>query len=416
MNRRRIVVTGLGCVTPLGNTVKDSWDGAVAGRSGIGLVTRCDVSNLPCKIAGEVKGLDLDKYLSARDIRTLDTFIHYGVVAAKEAAADAGLETGEGLSDEQSERYGCVIGSGIGGLSYIERTAAEYAKSGHKRVSPFFVPGTIINMPAGIVSIELNLRGPSFAVSSACTTGLHSIGEAARIIRYGDADLMLAGGTEASICPLGLSGFSAMRALSTHNAEPEKASRPWDKNRDGFVMGEGAGVMVLEELAHAKARNARIYCELVGYGLSSDASHITAPNVDGPYRAMSKALSDARLNVDEVQYINAHGTSTQLGDINETNAIVKLFGEHSKKLLVSSTKSMTGHLLGGAGGVESIFSVLAIWTKTAPPTINLDQQDENSLLDHCAHWARSMPIEVVMKNNFGFGGTNGCLIFQRFKE
>jgi len=413
MSRRRVVVTGLGCVSPVGNTGSEAWANLLAGRSGIAPITRFDTSAFSVKFAGEVKGLDLDAYIPPKEARAMDTFIHYGIVAALQAVADAGLPTGDALTEEQAERIGCVIGSGIGGLPLIEDTHAELTARGPRRISPFFVPASIINMISGHVSMRLGFKGPNLAVVTACTTGLHSIGEAGRLIEYGDADVMVAGGSEATVSPLGVGGFAAMRALSTRNDDPAAASRPWDKDRDGFVLGEGAGVLVLEEYEHAKKRGARIYAELSGYGMSADAGHMTAPNMDGPRRAMVNALRNAGIHPDQVQYLNAHGTSTPLGDVNETNAIKAAMGEHAKKLVVSSTKSMTGHLLGGAGGIESVFTVLALHHQKIPPTINLHNPDPECDLDYCANTARDARIDVAVKNNFGFGGTNGTLVFKR---
>ncbi|MDO4795286.1 MAG: beta-ketoacyl-ACP synthase II [Brachymonas sp.] len=410
---RRVVVTGLGCVSPVGNTVAESWASLLAGRSGITAITRFDASALACHIAGEVKGLDMSAVVSVKEAKTMDTFIKYGLVAAAEAVADAGLPTGDALSEELAERIGCVIGSGIGGLPMIEETCAEYAQRGPRRISPFFVPSSIINMAAGHVSMKFGFKGPNLAIATACSTGLHCVGTAGRLIAHGDADVVIAGGAESTVSPLGIGGFAAMRALSTRNDDPATASRPWDKDRDGFVLGEGAGILVLEEYEHAKARGARIYAELAGFGMSADAGHITAPNMDGPRRAMQAALRDAGLNADQVQYVNAHGTSTPLGDLNETHAIKAALGEHVYKTVVSSTKSMTGHLLGGAGGIESVFTVLAVHTQKVPPTINLFNQDPECDLDYCANTARDMKIDAAMKNNFGFGGTNGTLIFKR---
>lgn len=413
MSRRRVVVTGLGCISPVGNTVDQAWTNLIAGQSGIDLVTKFDASNFACKIAGEVKGFDLESYISAKEARTMDTFIHYGIAAAVQAVRDAGLPTGESLGEEEACRIGCIIGSGIGGLPMIEETHAELTNRGPRRISPFFVPASIINMISGHVSMRFGFKGPNLAVVTACTTGLHCIGEAARKIEYGDADVVIAGGAESTVSPLGIGGFAAMRALSTRNDDPKTASRPWDKDRDGFVLGEGAGVMVLEEYERAKARGARIYAELSGYGMSADAGHMTAPNMDGPRRAMLNALRNAGVNADEVNYLNAHGTSTPLGDINETNAIKAALGDHARKVVVNSTKSMTGHLLGGAGGIESVFTVLAVHHQKSPPTINIFNQDPECDLDYCAHTARDLKIDVAVKNNFGFGGTNGSLVFQR---
>ncbi len=413
MTRRRVVVTGLGCVSPVGNTVADAWSNLLAGQSGIGPITRFDASAMSCRIAGEVKNFDLESYISAKEARTMDRFIHYGIAAATQAIQDAGLPTGEALSEEEACRIGVVIGSGIGGLPLIEETHAEYTARGARRISPFFVPASIINMISGHVSMRSGFKGPNLAVVTACTTGLHSIGEAGRLIEYGDADVMIAGGSEGTVSPLGVGGFAAMRALSTRNDDPTAASRPWDKDRDGFVLGEGAGVMVLEEYEHAKARGAKIYAELGGYGMSADAGHMTAPSMDGPRRAMINAMRNAGVNADQIDYLNAHGTSTPLGDINETNAIKAALGAHAHKTVVSSTKSMTGHLLGGAGGIESVFTVLALHHQKVPPTINLVNQDPECDLDYCANTARDMKIDVALKNNFGFGGTNGSLVFKR---
>ncbi|MFN4349607.1 MAG: beta-ketoacyl-ACP synthase II [Hylemonella sp.] len=413
MSRRRVVVTGMGCISPVGNTVAESWSSLLAGRSGIDLITRFDASNFACKFAGEVKGFELEKYIGSKEARTMDTFIHYGIAAAVQAVEDAGLPTGEGLDEEQAVRIGCLIGSGIGGLPLIEETHAEYTNRGPRRISPFFVPASIINMISGHVSMRFGFKGPNLAIVTACTTGLHSIGQAGRLIEYGDADVMIAGGSEATVSPLGVGGFAAMRALSTRNDDPKTASRPWDKDRDGFVLGEGAGVMVLEEYEHAKARGARIYAELSGFGMSADAGHMTAPNMDGPRRAMLGAMRNAGVNADQVDYLNAHGTSTPLGDINETNAIKAALGDHAKKTVVNSTKSMTGHLLGGAGGIESVFTVLALHHQKSPPTINIFNQDPECDLDYCANTARDVKINVAVKNNFGFGGTNGTLVFKR---
>lgn len=413
MSRRRVVVTGLGCISPVGNTVVDAWNNLLAGKSGVDLISKFDASTFSCKIAGEVRNFDIETYMPAKEARTMDTFIHYGIAAAVQAVQDAGLPTGEALSEEGATRIGCVIGSGIGGLPLIESTHAEFMNRGARRISPFFVPATIINMISGHVSMRFGFKGPNISIVTACTTGLHCIGQAGRMIEYGDADVMVAGGAEATVSPLGIGGFAAMRALSTRNDDPAAASRPWDKDRDGFVLGEGAGVVVLEEYEHAKARGARIYAELAGFGMSADAGHMTAPSMDGPRRAMHSALSNAQLNADQVNYLNAHGTSTPLGDVNESNAIKAALGDHAKKVVVNSTKSMTGHLLGGAGGVESVFTVLALHHQKSPPTINLQNQDPECDLDYCANTARDMRIDVAVKNNFGFGGTNGTLVFKR---
>lgn len=414
MTRRRVVVTGLGCVSPVGNTVPQAWANLLAGQSGIDLITKFDASAFACKIAGEVKGFDLGTYINSKDARTMDSFIHFGVAAAAQAVADAGLPTGDALDDELATRIGVIVGSGIGGLPLIENMRDELVSRGPRRISPFFVPASIINMVSGHVSMRFGFKGPNLSVVTACTTGLHCIGEAGRKIEYGDADIVIAGGTEATVSPLGVGGFAAMRALSTRNDDPKTASRPWDKDRDGFVLGEGAGVMVLEEYEHAKARGARIYAELSGYGMSGDAGHMTAPNMDGPRRAMVNALRNAGVNADQIDYLNAHGTSTPLGDVNESNAIKAALGDHAHKLVVNSTKSMTGHLLGGAGGLESVVTVLALHHQKSPPTINIFNQDPDCDLDYCANTARDMRIDYALKNNFGFGGTNGSLVFKRF--
>jgi 3-oxoacyl-[acyl-carrier-protein] synthase II len=414
MSRRRVVVTGLGCVSPVGNTVPEAWANVLAGRSGIGLISKFDASAFACKVAGEVKNFDLESYISAKEARTMDSFIHFGVAAAAQAVADAGLPVGEALDEETACRIGCIIGSGIGGLPLIESMRDEFNARGPRRISPFFVPASIINMISGHVSMRFGFKGPNLAVVTACTTGLHCIGEASRKIEYGDADVIVAGGAEATVSPLGVGGFASMRALSTRNDDPATASRPWDKDRDGFVLGEGAGVMVLEAYEHAKARGARIYAEVSGYGMSADAGHMTAPSMDGPRRAMVNALANAGINADQIDYLNAHGTSTPLGDVNETKAIKAALGDHAHKVVVNSTKSMTGHLLGGAGGLESVFTVLALHHQKSPPTINIFNQDPECDLDYCANTARDMKIEVALKNNFGFGGTNGSLVFKRF--
>lgn len=413
MTRRRVVVTGLGLISPVGNSVNQGWDNLVAGRSGIDHITKFDASNFACRFAGEVKGFALEEYLSTKEARSMDTFIHYGLAASVQAVKDAGLPTNDELSEAQAERIGCLVGSGIGGLPLIEETHAELVARGPRRVSPFFVPASIINMISGHVSIRFGFQGPNLAIVTACTTGLHCIGEAGRLIEYGDADVMVAGGAESTVSPLGVGGFAAARALSTRNEDPRTASRPWDKDRDGFVLGEGSGVLVLEEYEHAKRRGARIYAELTGFGMGADAHHMTAPNVDGPKRSMKAALRNAGISPDQVQYLNAHGTSTPLGDLNETNAIKLAFGAHARELVVNSTKSMTGHLLGGAGGVESVFTVLALHHQISPPTINIFNQDPECDLDYCANTARDMKMEYAVKNNFGFGGTNGTLVFKR---
>jgi len=413
MARRRVVVTGLGLISPVGNSVAEGWANLLAGRSGIANVTKFDASALACRFAGEVKGFNVEDYFPAKEARHMDTFIHYGMAASIQAVRDAGLKTGDVLSEDEAERVGVMVGSGIGGLPMIEATHEEYRTRGPRRISPFFVPASIINMISGHVSIHYGFKGPNLAIVTACTTGLHCIGEAGRLIEYGDVDVMIAGGAESTVSPLGIGGFAAARALSTRNDDPATASRPWDKDRDGFVLGEGGGVLVLEEYEHAKKRGAKIYAELAGFGMGADAFHMTAPNVDGPKRSMKAALRNAGLNADQVQYLNAHGTSTPLGDLNETNAIKLAFGDHAKKMVVNSTKSMTGHLLGGAGGIESVFTVLAVHHQVSPPTINIFNQDPECDLDYCANTAREMKIEVAAKNNFGFGGTNGTLLFRR---
>jgi len=411
--RRRVVVTGLGCVSPVGNTVADSWANIVAGKSGIDTVTSFDTGALSVKFAGEVKGFDVTDYMPEKEARHMDRFIHLGLAAAAQAVEDSGLPTGDKLEGELATRIGVNIGSGIGGLPMIEETHAELMNRGPRRISPFFVPASIINMISGHVSIRYGFQGPNIAIVTACTTGLHAIGVSARMIESGDADVMVAGGAESCVSMLGIGGFAAARALSTRNEDPKTASRPWDKDRDGFVLGEGGGVMVLEEYEHAKKRGAKIYAEVAGFGMSADAYHMTAPNVDGPRRSMVAALKNAGMNPDQVDYLNAHGTSTPLGDVNETNAIKNTLGDHAKKVVVNSTKSMTGHLLGGAGGIESVFTVLAIHHQKSPPTINIFNQDPECDLDYCANTARDMKIEVALKNNFGFGGTNGSLVFKR---
>jgi 3-oxoacyl-[acyl-carrier-protein] synthase II len=407
--QRRVVVTGLGLVSPVGNNVGDAWENLLAGRTGIATITKFDHSGLSVHFGGEVKGFNIEDYISAKEARHMDTFIHYGIAAGTQAFKDSGLE----VTEANSERIGVLVGSGIGGLPMIEETHTEYTTRGARRISPFFVPGSIINMISGHLSINLNLKGPNVAAVTACTTGLHSIGLAARLIQYGDADVMIAGGAESTISPLGVGGFAAARALSTRNDDPATASRPWDKDRDGFVLGEGSGVMILEEYEHAKARGAKIYAELAGFGMSGDAYHMTAPNMDGPRRCMVNALKDAGVNPDQVNYVNAHGTSTPLGDKNETDALKAALGDAAKKVVVNSTKSMTGHLLGGAGGLESVFTVLALHHQKSPPTINIFNQDPECDLDYCANTARDMKIDVAVKNNFGFGGTNGTIVFRR---
>ena len=412
MLRRRIVVTGLGCISPVGNTVAESWANLLAGRSGIDHITQFDPANLACRFAGEVKGFNITDYIPEKEARHMDRFIHLGLAAAAQAVADSGLPTGDALSDELSTRIGVNIGSGIGGLPMIEVTHTELTTRGPRRVSPFFVPASIINMISGQVSIKFRFKGPNIAVVTACTTGLHAIGLSARMIESGDADVMLAGGAESCVSPLGVGGFAAARALSTRNDDPKTASRPWDKDRDGFVLGEGGGVLVLEEYEHAKARGAKIYAELAGFGMSADAFHMTAPDVDGPRRAMVGALRNAGMNADQVDYLNAHGTSTPLGDIAECVAVKRAFGEHAYKLAVSSTKSMTGHLLGAAAGIEAVFTALAFRDQIAPPTANLVDVDPHCDLDFVPRVARPMKIRAALSNSFGFGGTNATIAFR----
>lgn len=412
MSKRRVVVTGLGQISPIGNDVTSAWASLLAGRSGIGHITRFDASGLSCQIAGEVKDFDISQYISPKEARRMDLFIHYGIAAAFQAIADAGLDE---MAELDKTRVGVNIGSGIGGLPLIEETGAAYLENGARKIGPFFIPGSLINLIAGHISIFKGYQGPSYGIVSACTTGAHCLGDATRIIQYGDADVMVAGGAEGAVTGLGVGGFAAMKALSTRNDDPASASRPWDKGRDGFVMGEGAGVVVLEEYEHAVKRGAKIYAELAGFGMSADAHHITAPNSDGPARGILNALKDAGINPDQVDYVNAHGTSTPLGDANETTALKQAFGDHAKKLAINSTKSMTGHLLGGAGGVEAIYSILALYHQIAPPTINLHDQDFESGcdLDYVANTARDMTIRTAISNSFGFGGTNGTLVFKK---
>ena len=411
MTRRRVVVTGLGIISPVGNTVAQAWEAVTAGRSGIGPISRFDTASFPTKIAGEVRNFDAASYLPAKEVRRFDTFIHYGLAAGIDALRDSGLD----LDKVEREQVGVCIGSGIGGLPLIEDTQIAYAAGGMRKISPFFVPGSIINMISGQLSIMHGLKGPNLAVVTACTTANHSIGEAGRLIEYGDADVMIAGGAESTVSPLGVGGFNAARALSTRNDDPQAASRPWDKDRDGFVLGEGSGVLVLEEYEHAKRRGARIYCELAGYGMSADANHITAPCEDGEgaARCMSNALRNARIEKSRVSYLNAHGTSTPLGDLAETIAVKRCFGDHAYKVAVNSTKSMTGHLLGAAGGIEAVFTALAMYNQISPPTINLHNPGEGCDLDYVANTARDMTMEVALSNSFGFGGTNGTLVFTR---
>ncbi len=411
MSKRRVVVTGMGMVSPLGNDLASGWDGIVNGRSGIGPITSFDASTYPTRIAGEIRDFDVTRWVSPKDARKMDPFIHYGVAASLMAMDDAGLE----VSDANAERIGAILGSGIGGILGIEETAVKLHEGGVRKISPFYVPSTIINMLPGQVSLLTGIKGPNFSAVSACATANHSIGIAMRMIQYGDADVMIAGGAERGSSPTSMGGFCAMKAMSTRNDDPARASRPWDAERDGFVMGDGAGILILEEYEHAKARGARIYCELAGFGASSDAFHMTAPseNGEGPARCMAMAFKDAGINADEVGYLNAHGTSTPLGDLAETLAIKRALGDHAYKTMVSSTKSMTGHLLGAAGGVEAIFSVKALETGVIPPTINLENPGEGCDLDYVPNTARDARVDVVVSNGFGFGGTNGTLVFRR---
>ena len=410
--RRRVVVTGLGLVAPVGNTVDEAWKNIVEGNSGISLIDSFDTSGFSSRIGGSIRNFELSEYISSKDARKMDPFIHYGIAAATQSMNDAGIE----VTNSNAERIGVCIGSGIGGLPGIEQGHERYRTNGPRKISPFFVPSNIINMIAGHLSIRFGIKGPSYAVVTACSTGTHSIGNAARMIERGDVDIMIAGGAEMATSPTGLGGFAAARALSTRNNDPEAASRPWDKDRDGFVLADGAGVIVLEALETAQVRKATIYAELAGFGMSSDAFHMTLPSDDGDgaSRCMTNALKDASMDPSEIDYINAHGTSTPAGDVIETKAIKQVFGPHAAKLGISSTKSMTGHLLGAAGGVEAIFSVLAVHDRIAPPTINLDHPGEGCDLDYVANTARDMPINAVMSNSFGFGGTNGTLIFKKF--
>ena len=412
MSKKRVVITGLGAISPIGNTVEETWQNALKGVSGIDLITKFDTTNFSVKFAAEVKNFKVADYISAKDARRMDVFIHYGMAASIQAIRDAGLENNENIN---KQRVGVAVGSGIGGLPNIENTQTEYLKTGTKRISPFFIPGTIINMISGNISVMYGYQGPNLAIVTACSTGTHSIGEAARLIQYGDADIMIAGGSEAVVCPLAIGGFAAARALSTRNDDPKTSSRPFDKDRDGFVLGEGAGVLVLEEYEHAKARGAKIYAEIAGFGMTADAHHMTAPLEDGSgaARCMSLALQNADLSPNDVDYINAHGTSTPLGDVAETTAIKVAFGATAKNLVVNSTKSMTGHLLGAAGGIEAVFTALAIKNQISPPTINIFNQDERCDLDYCANQARQMEIRAALSNSFGFGGTNGTLAFKR---
>ncbi|WP_037587223.1 beta-ketoacyl-ACP synthase II [Stenoxybacter acetivorans] len=414
MSKKRVVITGLGQVSPVGNDVNTAWGNLLAGISGIDRINRFDAGQLACQIAGEVKNFDIGAYISAKEARRMDMFIHYGIAAALQAIADAGLDD---TPDLDKTRIGVNIGSGIGGLPSIENTSKAVFEGGPRKINPFFIPSSLINLIAGHITILKGYQGPSYGIVSACTTGAHCLGDAARMIVYGDADIMVAGGAEGAVCELGVGGFAAMKALSTRNDDPKTASRPWDKGRDGFVIGEGAGVMVLEEYEHAKKRGARIYAELVGFGMSSDAYHITAPNVAGPALAVQRALKDAGMNPEDIDYINAHGTSTPLGDANETNALKLALGDHARKVVVNSTKSMTGHLLGGAGGVEAVYTTLAVYHQKSPPTINLQEQDiEGGCdLDYCANEARDMTIRAAISNSFGFGGTNGTVVIKRFE-
>jgi 3-oxoacyl-[acyl-carrier-protein] synthase II len=412
LSKRRVVVTGLGIVSPVGNEIAAAWDAIVGGRSGIGPVTRFEAVNVPTHFGGEIRNLDLEPFMSAKDARRMDAFMQYGVVAGMQAMRDSGLA----VNETNSDRIGVLMGSGMGGLESIEITYDKYLEThSPKKVSPFFIPASIINLVSGHLSIAFNLTGPNLAIATACTTSTHAIGMALRLIQFGDADAMLAGGSEMATCPTGMSGFAQAKALSLRNDNPQAASRPWDKDRDGFVMGDGAGAMMLEEYEHAKARGAKMYAEIIGFGMSGDAFHVTAPPEDGEgaRKAMANALNDAKITPDQVQYINAHATSTELGDRAETTAIHRAFGAAAKRLAVSSTKSMTGHLLGAAGAVEAIFSVLALRDQIAPPTINLDQPGEGCDLDYVPKEARQMKLDTVLSNSFGFGGTNGSLIFRR---
>ena len=410
MNKRRVVITGLGIVSPVGNTVATAWDNIVNGRGGIAAITRFDAATLSTRIAGEVKNFNAADWMSGKEVRRMDTFIHYGLAATKMALDDSGIT----ITDENAERIGVNVGSGIGGLPMIEDNIREMIAKGPRRISPFFVPGSIINMVAGLISIQYGAKGPNVSMVSACTTASHCIGDAARMIEYGDADVMIAGGAEATLCMAGMGGFCAVKALSERNDDPQTASRPFDRDRDGFVLGEGAGILILEELEYAKARGARIYGELAGMGMSADANHITAPSMDGPRRGMLAAMRNAQVNATDIQYLNAHGTSTPLGDKNETEAVRAAFGAHAKNLVVNSTKSMTGHLLGAAGGIEAVFTALAVHHQISPPTINIFNQDPECDLDYCAGTARDMKIDVALSNSFGFGGTNGTIVVKKF--
>ena len=411
MSQRRVVVTGMGMISPLGNDLASSWEGIVNSRSGLGPITSFDASLFTTRIAGEIRDFDPTVYMSPKDVKKMDAFIHYGIAASLMAMEDSGLE----VTEENAERIGAIIGAGIGGILGIEEQTAKYIEGGPRKISPFYIPSTIINMLPGQLSIMKGIKGPSFSAVSACATSNHSIGMAMRMIQYGDADVMIAGGAERGSSPTSVGGFCSMKAMSTRNDDPAAASRPWDRDRDGFVLGDGAGILVIEEYEHAKARGARIYCELAGFGASSDAFHMTAPseNGEGPARCMAMAMKDAKINPEQVEYLNAHGTSTPLGDLAETLAMKRAFGDHAYKTMVSSTKSMTGHLLGAAGGVEAIFSVLAIDRGIIPPTINLENPGEGCDLDYVPNVAREKKIDVAMSNGFGFGGTNGTLVFKR---
>ncbi|MFW2373238.1 MAG: beta-ketoacyl-ACP synthase II [Gammaproteobacteria bacterium] len=411
MAKRRVVVTGLGIVSPVGLNLKESWDNIKAGKSGAATITEFDITGQSVTFACMVDGFDAEKYIAKKDLKKMDTFIHYGIAAADEAIADAGLE----VTEENAERIGVSVGSGIGGLPMIERNKDALDAGGPRRISPFMVPGSIINMISGNLSIKYGFKGPNIAIVTACTTGTHSIGQSARMIAYGDADVMITGGAEKASSPMGIGGFASARALSTRNDDPQAASRPWDKDRDGFVLGDGAGVVVLEEYEHAKARGAKIYCELAGFGMSGDAYHMTLPSKggEGAARCMINAIKDAELNIQDVDFVNAHGTSTPAGDVAETMAMKAAFGDRAYKLAVTSTKSMTGHLLGAAGGIEAVFSIMSLHDQVASPTINLDNQDPECDLDYVPHTARDMKIDVAISNSFGFGGTNGTLLFKK---
>ncbi|WP_028884109.1 beta-ketoacyl-ACP synthase II [Taylorella asinigenitalis] len=408
--KKRVVITGLGLVTPVGNDVKSSWENIVAGKSGVTKITRFDAIAFSSQIAAEVKDFDPSLYIPAKEIKQMDTFIHYGLAASFEAWKDSGLE----VTEQNAHRIGAIVSSGIGGLQRIEATQTEYLEKGPRRISPFFVPASLINLVSGHLTIKLGITGPSYAIVSACATGVHSIGDAARLIEYGDADVMIAGGAESTVSPLGIGGFAAMRALSTRNDDPATASRPWDVDRDGFVLGEGAGVVVLEEYEHAVARGAKIYAEFAGYGMSSDAHHITAPSMEGPALGVRNALKNAHINPEQINYVNAHGTSTPLGDKNETEALKLALGDHAYKTVVNSTKSMTGHLLGAAGGIETVFATLAVKNQVSPPTINIFNQDPACDLDYCPNEARDLSINYALSNSFGFGGTNCSVVIKKF--